>query len=96
VSGCATARNAAYLALAAKGYVTCYSVMVPCPWLREIAEAAAADPALDLGIHLTLTSEWAGYRWAPISTVSRASPWSATGTSGGCGSIRPSPGRPAA
>ena len=47
--------------------------MVPCPWFREIAEAAAADPVLDLGIHLTLTSEWANYRWAPISTVSRAS-----------------------
>jgi YdjC-like protein len=47
--------------------------MVPCPWFREIAESAAADPVLDLGIHLTLTSEWANYRWAPISTVSRAS-----------------------
>ena len=28
---------------------------------------------LDLGVHLTLTSEWEHYRWAPISTVSRAS-----------------------
>jgi predicted glycoside hydrolase/deacetylase ChbG (UPF0249 family) len=65
--------NCGFLDLAAKGYVTCGSVMVPCPWFREIAEAAAADPSLDLGIHLTLTSEWAGYRWAPISTVSRAS-----------------------
>ena len=65
--------NCGFLDLAAKGYVTCGSVMVPCPWFREIAEAAAADPALDLGVHLTLTSEWAGYRWAPISTVNRAS-----------------------
>jgi chitin disaccharide deacetylase len=47
--------------------------MVPCPWFREIAEAAAADPGLDLGVHLTLTSEWQHYRWAPISTVSQAS-----------------------
>jgi hypothetical protein len=65
--------NAAFLALATQGYVSCGSVMVPCPWFREISEAAAADPALDLGIHLTLTSEWAGYRWRPISTVSYAS-----------------------
>ena len=65
--------NRGFLDLAAKGYVTCGSVMVPCPWFREIAEAAAADPSLDLGVHLTLTSEWAGYRWAPISTASRAS-----------------------
>ena len=65
--------NDAYLELAGAGLVTCGSVMVPCPWFREIAEAAAADPSLDLGIHLTLTSEWAHYRWRPISTTSRAS-----------------------
>src|SRR6185437_3923106 len=65
--------NRAYLELAAKRAVTCGSVMVPCPWFREIAEAAAADPALDLGVHLTLTSEWAQYRWRPLSTTSRTS-----------------------
>jgi predicted glycoside hydrolase/deacetylase ChbG (UPF0249 family) len=65
--------NRAFLELANAGHVTCGSVMVPCPWFREIAEAAAADPSLDLGIHLTLTSEWAQYRWRPLSTTSRAS-----------------------
>jgi predicted glycoside hydrolase/deacetylase ChbG (UPF0249 family) len=65
--------NLAFLPLARQRYVTCGSVMVPCPWFREIAEAAAADSSLDLGVHLTLTSEWQHYRWAPISTVSRAS-----------------------
>src|SRR5215831_8599761 len=65
--------NRGFLDLASAGYVTCGSVMVPCPWFREIAEKAAADPSLDLGVHLTLTSEWEGYRWAPISTASRAS-----------------------
>jgi predicted glycoside hydrolase/deacetylase ChbG (UPF0249 family) len=65
--------NRAFLELAARGLVTCGSVMVPCPWFREIAEAGAADPSLDLGVHLTLTSEWTQYRWAPISTASRAS-----------------------
>lgn len=65
--------NQAFLRLAAAGLVTTGSIMVPCPWFREIAEAGAADPTLDLGVHLTLTSEWAHYRWAPISTTSRAS-----------------------
>jgi chitin disaccharide deacetylase len=65
--------NRAYLELAQSGLVTCGSVMVPCPWFREIAEAAAADPDLDLGVHLTLTSEWQHYRWRPLSTMSRAS-----------------------
>ena len=65
--------NRAYVELAAAGAVTCGSVMVPCPWFREIADAASADPSLDLGIHLTLTSEWQHYRWRPLSTTSRAS-----------------------
>lgn len=65
--------NQAFLQLAAAGQVTCGSVMVPGPWFPEIAAAAIADPALDLGVHLTLTSEWPGLRWAPVSTCSRAS-----------------------
>lgn len=71
--GMCHAGNGAFLDLAARGLVTCGSVMVPCPWFREIAEAGAADPSLDLGVHLRLTSEWAHYRWAPVSTRSRAS-----------------------
>lgn len=65
--------NRAFLDLAGRGLVACGSVMVPCPWFREIAEAGARDPTLELGVHLTLTSEWEHYRWAPISTTSRAS-----------------------
>ncbi len=65
--------NQAFLELFRAGRVTCGSVMVPGPWFREIADAACADPSLDVGVHLTLTSEWETCRWAPISTVSRAS-----------------------
>ena len=65
--------NVAFLELARAGHVSCGSVMVPCPWFREIADAAAADRRLDLGVHLTLTSEWPQYRWAPISTHAKAS-----------------------
>lgn len=65
--------NAAFFDLMQRGRVTCGSVMVPGPWFREIAEASCADPALDVGVHLTLTSEWDACRWAPISTLSRAS-----------------------
>lgn len=71
--GASHGANRAFLALAARGLVTCGSVMVPGPWFREIAEAASADPSLDIGVHLTLTSEWSACRWAPISTVSPAS-----------------------
>ncbi len=65
--------NRAFLDLARAGFVTSGSVMAPCPWFREIAEAASGDAALDLGVHLTLTSEWRHYRWRPLSTASRAS-----------------------
>jgi chitin disaccharide deacetylase len=65
--------NRAFVELSRNGSLTCGSVMVPCPWFREVADQAARIPELDLGVHLTLTSEWPHYRWAPISTVSRAS-----------------------
>ena len=65
--------NQAFLSLAARGLVTCGSVMVPAPGFPEIAEAGAADPSLDIGVHLTLTSEWPGRRWGPVSTASPAS-----------------------
>ncbi|MBM3567759.1 MAG: ChbG/HpnK family deacetylase [Alphaproteobacteria bacterium] len=65
--------NRAFLDLAKIGAITCGSAMVPCPWFAEIAEHAGRDPRLDLGVHLTLTSEWPGYRWGPISTRARAS-----------------------
>ena len=71
--GASHGANRAFLELAAQGLVTCGSVMVPGAWFREIADAAVADPALDIGVHLTLTSEWSACRWAPLSTISRAS-----------------------
>src|SRR4051812_30739473 len=46
--------------------------MVPAPWFRELVELCAGGD-WDIGVHLTLTSEWPGVRWAPISTTSRAS-----------------------
>ena len=71
--GASHGANRAFLDLAGSGRVTCGSVIVPGPWFREIADAACADPSLDIGVHLTLTSEWDTCRWAPISTVSPAS-----------------------
>ncbi len=63
--------NQAFLALHRAGKIDCGSVMVPCPWFPEIARAAAADKSLDLGVHLTLTSEWLGYRWRPLTGPGR-------------------------
>ena len=65
--------NRAFVELSHFGTITSGSVMVPCPWFSEIAEAAASDDALDCGIHLTLNAEKAHFRWGPVNPVSQAS-----------------------
>ncbi|MGX5847503.1 ChbG/HpnK family deacetylase [Mesorhizobium sp. PL10] len=64
--------NSAFLELTGLGACSSGAVMVPCPWFPEMAEAAAADPALDLGVHLTLNSEKQHYKWRPLTSPSRA------------------------
>lgn len=60
--------NIAFLELVELGVVTCGSVMVSAPWFTEVANFARHRPELDIGVHLTLTSEFPEYRWRPLTS----------------------------
>ena len=48
------------------GIVTQASTMVACPWFPEAADLAL-EHGIPVGIHATLTCEWDGLRWTPLT-----------------------------
>jgi chitin disaccharide deacetylase len=42
------------------------SVMAPCPCFLECVQYVKTRPECDVGVHLTLTSEWNDYKWGPV------------------------------
>ena len=49
------------------GIVRSVEVMVTAPWFNEAAKMLRENPTLDVGVHLTLTSEWEICKWGPMT-----------------------------
>lgn len=50
-----------------EGIAQSVEIMVPCPWFLEAAKLLRERPNYDVGVHLTLTSEWEDYKWGPLT-----------------------------
>lgn len=48
--------------------LTSSTIMTPCAWAPEACKFAGENPQFAIGVHLTLTSEWSKYRWAPVNS----------------------------
>ena len=70
--GVSQSENAASIYAMEKGSVSSGSIMVPCPWMGDITAYARSHPQADLGLHLTLTSEWEQYKWPTVTPVNEA------------------------
>ena len=79
--GVAHSVNAASLDALDRGAISSASVMMPTPWVTEVADYMKAHPDADIGLHLTLTSEWQTYRWGSVASSDKVqSLLDATGT----------------
>jgi chitin disaccharide deacetylase len=48
------------------GMVNSGSIMVTCSKFNDIADFSRSHPEADIGIHLTITSEWNSHKWGPV------------------------------
>jgi len=62
--GSSHSANLATLRAMTEGVATSATLMLPCAWARE---AARMFQGLAVGVHLTLTSEYRGYRWRGLT-----------------------------
>jgi chitin disaccharide deacetylase len=65
--GVAQAVNEACIAAYRQGIVRSVEVMVPGAWFPDAVRLLKENPGLDVGVHLTLTSEWDRCKWRPLT-----------------------------
>ena len=65
--GVAHSENTASFDALLKGGINSASIMMPTPWVTEVAAFSKANPSADLGLHLVMTSEWDTFRWGGLA-----------------------------
>ena len=65
--GFSHAGNQALIKTYKEGIEQSIEVLVPSPWFAEAVKLLAQNSNVDVGIHLTLTSEWETVKWRPIT-----------------------------
>lgn len=65
--GSTHAANLACIQCYKDGIVRSVELMVPCAWFPEAVQLLKENPQLDVGVHLTLTSEWEKLKWRPLT-----------------------------
>jgi predicted glycoside hydrolase/deacetylase ChbG (UPF0249 family) len=59
--------NEALLRASLEGIQTCIEIMPNTPWFPQAVSMLKKHPDIDIGIHLTLTSEWENLKWGPLT-----------------------------
>ncbi|MCK9179427.1 MAG: ChbG/HpnK family deacetylase [Bacteroides sp.] len=59
--------NEACLLTVQQGLTTSIEIMTVTPWFPEAVKMLAKESSVDVGIHLTLTSEWENMKWRPLT-----------------------------
>lgn len=62
--------NVALIKCYKEGIETSIEVIVPSPWFPEAVKLLNQNPGVDVGLHLTLTSEWENIKWRPLTDCS--------------------------
>jgi predicted glycoside hydrolase/deacetylase ChbG (UPF0249 family) len=65
--GVAQAVNEACIAAYRQGIVRSVEIIVPGAWFPDAVRLLKENPGLDVGVHLTLTSEWDRCKWRPLT-----------------------------
>ncbi len=65
--GMCHAVNEAVMRALPAGVLRSTTVMVPCPWAGHALRFLADHPEYPFGVHLTVISDWADYRWGPLT-----------------------------